>query len=179
MWQYIDILFFCPPHAIGMGGVLSNGCPNPSIVYSSYMQQQRKVIKPANPSDPPVLGAVSTRSKPMGREAASWLQRAGVRTVIVGHQPVGDVPLVEKQKEGIYVSILLCHVVFFTGLMEFCRFGMSAIFVWRCSVFYFVLFFLKVIVSFIHLVFFVFVLQCCTDNKCRHVLCPPSAVAGV
>jgi hypothetical protein len=155
-----------------MGGVLSNGCPNPSIVYSSYMQQQRKVIKPANPSDPPVLGAVSTRSKPMGRESASWLQRAGVRTVIVGHQPVGDVPLVEKQKEGIYVSILLCHVVFF-----FAVFGVVLFFSCAVSPQSFRLFLIRVFLSFV--LFCFFVSQCCSDDKCRHLLRPPSAVVGV
>jgi len=64
-------------------GRLVDGTLNPSVIYSSYMQQIPKQVP-------------LTRPAPLSELAADWLKRGGVDKVVVGHQPVGDAPLVMR-----------------------------------------------------------------------------------
>jgi hypothetical protein len=71
--------------------VLPDGVRNPTIVYSSYLRQKRLSPAPAAPV-PPAAKMVSELA-PLSQATAEWLKQGGVRKVVVGHQPIGDVPL--------------------------------------------------------------------------------------
>lgn len=79
-------------------GRLVDGTLNPSVIYSSYLQQVPKQVP-------------LTRPAPLSELAADWLKRGGVDKVVVGHQPVGDAPLVMKahgiEVRAFWVLILL------------------------------------------------------------------------
>ena len=62
-------------------GRLADGTLNPSVIYNSYLQQVHGKV--------PV-----TKQAPLTGKPADWLKQSGVNKVVVGHQPVGDVPLV-------------------------------------------------------------------------------------
>lgn len=73
-------------------GRLADGTLNPSVIYASYLQQIHGKV--------PV-----TKQVPLSAKTADWLKQGGVNKVVVGHQPVGDVPLLMKE-HGVQVSQL-------------------------------------------------------------------------
>lgn len=66
-------------------GRLAGGAINPSVVYSTYLQQ---------PPPQQQQQQQSTQPNAVSVQAAQWLLHNGVRAVVVGHQPVGDAPLI-------------------------------------------------------------------------------------
>lgn len=92
-------------------GRLPDGAQNPSIVYASYMRQ-----RPGTPTTPGGPRPMITEMAPMSAATAQWLQRNGVRTVVVGHQPVGDVPLY-MEAHGVQV----CWVFYTAHILICCR----------------------------------------------------------
>jgi hypothetical protein len=80
-------------------GRLSDGTLNPSVIYSSYLQQRHITVTHANtkPGDSAGVKAAAapvmeTRAVPLSAKTAQWLRQGGVSKVVVGHQPVGDAP---------------------------------------------------------------------------------------
>jgi hypothetical protein len=71
--------------------VLPDGVRNPTIVYSSYLRQKR--LSPATAAPIPPAAKMVSEMAPLSQTTAEWLKQGGVRKVVVGHQPIGDVPL--------------------------------------------------------------------------------------
>jgi hypothetical protein len=76
-------------------GRLADGTLNPSVIYSSYLQQRPVSIpssKTGASAGAKTLPAMETRAVPLSERTARWLRQGGVSKVVVGHQPVGDAP---------------------------------------------------------------------------------------
>lgn len=86
----------------GMGR-LAGGTLNPSVVYSTYLQQTQQ--------------GQSSKPNAVSAKAGQWLRANGMRAVVVGHQPVGDAPLI-MQAHGVQVSscTAVCAL-----MMDFCN----------------------------------------------------------
>jgi hypothetical protein len=76
-------------------GRLADGTLNPSVIYSSYLQQRHVSAHSSRTSvstGAKAAPAMETRAVPLSEKTAKWLRQGGVSKVVVGHQPVGDAP---------------------------------------------------------------------------------------